>query len=227
MDELPSAEQLKKSKPKYGKASTVRRKGRPSNGQLSKERKRLRYKSDFFRVLRSTIFTLTTVSAVAVLIAVLLLPVLRIYGKSMTPTLDEGNIVISVKGGKFDTGDVIAFYYNNKILVKRVIAQAGDWVDITKEGNVLVNGEIIEEPYVHNKAFGECDIELPYQVPEDRVFVMGDDRDVSIDSRNTSIGPVAKEQIVGRIIYRIWPFDQFGKFDNYSTETASPSETEH
>ena len=226
MDQLPTADQLKKSKPKFGHASPAAAEGMPSDRQLSKERRRLRYKGDFLRVLRNTVFTLITVSAVAVLIAVLLLPVLRIYGRSMTPTLDEGNIVISVKGGKFDTGDVIAFYYNNKILVKRVIAQAGDWVDITKEGTVTVNGEILVEPYVKQKAFGECDIELPYQVPEDRVFVMGDDRDVSIDSRNTSIGPIAKEQIVGRIIYRIWPFDQFGKFDNYSTETASPSETD-
>lgn len=185
----------------------------PSDKQLSRERRRLRYKRDFYRVLRNTIFTLITVSAIAVLIAVLLLPVLRIYGTSMTPTLDESDIVLSVKGGKFETGDVIAFYYNNKILVKRVIAQAGDWVDIKEDGTVLVNGAEINEPYVKNKAFGECDIELPYQVPEDRVFVMGDHRDVSIDSRNTTIGAIAKEQIVGRIFYRIWPFTGFGKVE--------------
>ena len=163
--------------------------------------------------MRNTLYTLVTVSAVSILIAVLLLPVLRIYGTSMTPTLDEGDIVISVKGGKFDTGDVIAFYYNNKILVKRVIAQAGDWVNVLQDGTGTVNGKVLEEPYVQQKAFGECDIELPYQVPEDKVFVMGDHRDVSIDSRNTTIGCVAKEQIVGRIIYRIWPFRDVGKVE--------------
>jgi signal peptidase I len=157
------------------------------------------------------LYTLITVSAVSILIAVLLLPVLRIYGTSMTPTLEESDIVLSVKGGKFDTGDVIAFYYNNKILVKRVIAQTGDWVNIEDDGTVYVNGVAIDEPYIKEKSFGECDIELPYQVPEDRVFVMGDHRDVSIDSRNTSIGCVAEEQIVGKIIFRIWPFSGLGK----------------
>ena len=213
LEELPSTQQLNKSKPKYGRSTDVKGKKKPSNKQLAMERRRLRYKHDLYRVLRSTIFTLITVSAIAVLIAVLLLPVLRIYGTSMTPTLNESDIVLSVKGGKFETGDVIAFYYNNKILVKRVIAQAGDWVDITKDGTVVINGEVLVEPYVKNKAFGECDIELPYQVPEDRVFVMGDYRDVSIDSRNTTIGPIAEEQIVGRIIYRIWPFADIGEVE--------------
>lgn len=213
LEELPSTQQLNKSKPKYGHSTDVKGKKKPSNKQLAMERRRLRYKHDLYRVLRSTIFTLITVSAVAVLIAVLLLPVLRIYGTSMTPTLNESDIVLSVKGSKFETGDVIAFYYNNKILVKRVIAQAGDWVDITKDGTVVINGEVLVEPYVKNKAFGECDIELPYQVPEDRVFVMGDYRDVSIDSRNTTIGPIAEEQIVGKIIYRIWPMNEMGEVE--------------
>ena len=150
-------------------------------------------------------------AAVSILIAVLLLPVLRIYGTSMTPTLEESDIVLSVKGGKFDTGDVIAFYYNNKILVKRVIAQTGDWVNIDKDGVVYVNGEVIDEPYVSGRSLGECDIELPYQVPEGRVFVMGDHRDVSIDSRSSTIGCIAEEQVVGRIIFRIWPFKEIGK----------------
>lgn len=128
----------------------------------------------------------------------------------MTPTLEEDNIVLSLKGSKFETGDVIAFYYNNKILVKRVIAQAGQWVNIDDDGTVYVDNVAIDEPYIDEKAFGECDIELPYQVPEGRVFVMGDHREVSIDSRNTSIGCIAEEQIVGRIIYNIWPLREFG-----------------
>ena len=160
--------------------------------------------------MRSTIFTLITVSAVSVLIAVLLLPVLRIYGTSMTPTLEEDNIVVSLKGSNFETGDVVAFYYNNKILVKRVIAQAGQWVNIDPDGTVYVDNVEIDEPYIDEKAFGECDIELPYQVPEGRVFVMGDHRSVSVDSRSTSVGDVADEQIVGRIIFTIWPLQEFG-----------------
>ena len=178
--------------------------------QLEAELKRERYKWRYGQVLRSTIYSLIVVAAVAVLVATIWLPVLRIYGTSMTPTLEEDNIVVSLKGSDFKTGDVVAFYYNNKILVKRVIAQAGQWVNIDPDGTVYVDNVEIDEPYIDKKAFGECDIELPYQVPENRVFVMGDHRDVSIDSRNTSIGPVAEEQIVGRIIYNLWPLSEFG-----------------
>ena len=138
------------------------------------------------------------------------MPVLQIYGTSMSPTLTEGNIVLSVKGSGFETGDVVAFYYNNKILVKRVIAQPGQWVDISKDGTVYVNDMPIEEPYLTDKAFGECDIELPYQVPESRIFVMGDHRSVSIDSRSSTIGCIAEEQIVGKIEFQIWPLSGFG-----------------
>lgn len=213
MDQLPTEEQLTRSK-KRGKTSiTPEISEVPTDVQLEREQRRIRYRKNFFRVLRNTIYTLITVSAAAVLVAVLLLPVLRIYGTSMTPTLEENDIVLSVKGSDFTQGDVIAFYYNNKILVKRVIAQAGDWVDVAEDGTVSVNGEVLDEPYVQNKAFGECDIELPYQVPEDRVFVMGDHRDVSVDSRSTTIGCIAEEQIVGKIVFRVWPFAGFGKVE--------------
>lgn len=178
--------------------------------QLEQELKRERYKRSYFATLRSTVFTLTTVAAVAILVAVLLLPVLQIFGVSMSPTLTEGDIVVSVKGGKFETGEVIAFYYNNKILVKRVIAQAGEWVDIDEEGNVYVNGEQIDEPYLTEKAFGQCDLELPYQVPESKIFVMGDNREASMDSRLTSIGCVGEELIVGKIVFRLWPLTDMG-----------------
>ena len=185
-------------------------KERPDIDLLKNYSSKLHYRKRFASTLRSTVFSLITVAAIAVLVAVLLLPVLQIYGTSMNPVLTEGDLVISVKGGTFDTGDIIAFYYNNKILVKRVIAQPGDWVDIADDGTVYVNNQEIDEPYVSDKAFGECNIELPYQVPESRVFVMGDHRSVSVDSRNTSVGCVAEEQIVGKIVFRIWPLNVFG-----------------
>ncbi len=161
-------------------------------------------------MLRSTVGILVTVAAAAVLIAVLYLPVLQIYGTSMSPTLEEGNIVVSVKGTKFETGDVVAFYYNNKVLVKRVIANAGQWVDMDQDGYVYVNNVKIDEPYIEKHDYGETNITLPYQVPDSRIFVMGDNRDVSIDSRNTSVGCVADEQIVGKIVFRIWPLKLAG-----------------
>ena len=183
----------------------------PSTKELESELRRENEKKRFRMTLRSTIFTLITVAAVAILVAVLLLPVLHIYGTSMHPLLSEGDIVLSMKKSDAKTGDIIAFYYNNKILVKRVIANPGDWVDIDKKGNVYVNNEIIDEPYLQaEKAFGECNIKLPYQVPDSRIFVMGDNRAVSIDSRNTSVGCVADEQIVGKIVFTVWPLDRFG-----------------
>ncbi len=182
----------------------------PQTGELIQAVKRERYLHRFRMTIRSTFLSLVVVAAAAVLVAVLLLPILRIYGKSMHGTLDSGDIVVSVKGSDFETGDVIAFYYNNNILVKRVIANPGDWVDMDKEGNVYVNNNLIDEPYLQEKAYGETNIELPYQVPEGKLFVMGDNRAVSIDSRNTSIGCVAEEQIVGEIVFRVWPLAQMG-----------------
>ena len=149
-------------------------------------------------------------AALAILVAVLLMPILRIYGSSMSGTVDNGDLVASIKTSDMKTGDVIAFYYNNNILVKRVIAVSGDFVDIDEEGNVYVNQTLLNEPYLSSKAFGETNIELPYQVPEDRIFVMGDNREVSIDSRNTAVGCVAGEQVVGKIVFRIWPLSSIG-----------------
>ena len=183
----------------------------PTLEQLQSELRHEKYKRSFVFSLRNTIFTLVTVAAAAVLIAVLLMPVLQIYGNSMTPTLAEGEIVVSVKGTDMKTGDIIAFYYNNNVLVNRVIAQPGDWVNISEDGTVFVNNEAIDEPYLTEKAFGECNIQLPYQVPDSRIFVMGDHRSVSIDSRNTAVGCVAAEQIVGKIVFRVWPLGEFGK----------------
>lgn len=184
----------------------------PSYEQLEAELNRIRYKRRYRSVLRSTLYTLITVAAVAVLVATLWLPVLQIYGSSMTPTLRDGEIVFSVKTTDMVPGDVIAFYYNNKILVKRVIAGPGDWVNISPDGTVYVNGEMLEEPYLEEKAFGDADIELPYQVPDGRIFVMGDHRATSVDSRHIAVGCVAEEQIVGKIVFRVWPVDRLGLF---------------
>lgn len=182
----------------------------PGSQRLRQELDRVQYNKRYRGVIRSTIYVLLTVAAVAVLVATLLLPVLRIYGASMTPSLNEGDIVVSVKGMDFDRGDVVSFYYNNKILVKRVVAFEGEWVNIDENGNVYVNGTLLDEPYLTEKAFGECDIQLPYQVPEGRIFVLGDHRATSVDSRSTTVGCVFEEQIVGKIIYRVWPFADLG-----------------
>lgn len=184
---------------------------KPDLQEVREELNRVKYQKKYRNTLKSTIYILVIVAAFAILVATLWLPVLEVYGSSMSPTLEEGNIVASVKSKEFKTGDVIAFYYNNKILVKRVIAGPGDWVDVEKDGTVIVNGEELEEPYLDEKAYGDTNIELPYQVPDGRWFVMGDHRSVSVDSRNKSIGPVSAEQIVGRLVYKIWPMNSMGE----------------
>ena len=182
----------------------------PETEDIRTAYEKVSYRDRLRQSIISTTNILIVVAAIAILVAMLFLPVLRIYGQSMSNTLQSGELVVSVKGAKFETGDIIAFYYNNNILVKRVIANSGDWVDIDLEGNVYVNQQKIEEPYIEDKAFGEPDIDFPYQVPDERVFVLGDNRSVSIDSRHTAVGCVTSEQIVGRIVFRIWPLTKIG-----------------
>ena len=182
----------------------------PSSEELEQELKREQYKKRYRRTLKSTVFALVTAAAAAVLVAALWLPVLEIFGSSMTPTLAEGQYVVAVKANTPQTGDVIAFYYGNKVLVKRCIAGPGAWVDVLEDGTVTVNGEVLDEPYLTNKSYGICDLELPYQVPEGTYFLMGEERETSVDSRHSSVGCIATDQMVGKIVYRVWPFEAFG-----------------
>ena len=185
----------------------------PQLDALQKELKRERYKRRFHRLLRSTVNALIVVAAVAALVATLILPVLQIAGTSMEPNLNDGDIVLLVKKKDLQTGVLCAFYYSNKILIKRVIATPGDYIWIESDGTVYLNGEPLDEPYVSEKALGECDVEFPYQVPENNYFVMGDKRETSIDSRSSVIGCIAEDQIVGKIFCKFWPLSEFEFID--------------
>ncbi len=172
--------------------------------ELRNERNKIRYK----RILRNAVYALIIVAAIAVLIATLVLPVLQISGTSMEPTLNNGEIVILVKTTDPDRGDLCGFSYSNKILIKRVIGLPGDSISVDSEGNVFVNGEALNEPYVTEKSLGECDLEFPYTVPENEYFMLGDQRESSIDSRSSVIGCIDRDQIIGKLIFRIWPFSE-------------------
>ncbi len=177
----------------------------PDIEEVEAEKERLDYQKRYRRTLRNTIYALVVVAAVAVLLATLLLPVLQVSGTSMEPTLGDSDIVVLRKTGRFETGDLVGFYYQNKLLLKRVIGGPGDVIDIDADGYVTVNGEPLDEPYVTNRSLGECSITLPYQVPESRYFVMGDNRTTSIDSRSSAIGCIERDQIVGKVMFRVWP----------------------
>ena len=182
----------------------------PSTDELRAELRRSSTKSRVRNVSRNALFAILAVAAIAVLISMLFMPVLRIFGNSMTPTLKEGTIAVAMKNAALEQGDIVAFYYNNKVLVKRVIATPGSWVDITENGVVSVDGHEIDEPYVNELALGECDIDLPYQVPDNRYFVMGDHRSTSIDSRSTTLGCISNDQLVGKVLATVWPLNDVG-----------------
>ena len=181
--------------------------------QIEGELKRLRRKQNSRRIFRQTIFSLLVVAAVAVLAAMLFFPIFRITGSSMEPTLHPKEIVVCLKSSRFQSGDLVAFYYNNKVLLKRVIGTAGDTIEIDDSGNVFVNGSQLDEPYITKKSLGQCDIDFPFQVPDNRIFVMGDNRETSVDSRTTAVGCIADEYVIGKVFLRVWPLERLGFLD--------------
>lgn len=181
--------------------------------QIEGELKRLWRKQNSRRIFRQTIFSLLVVAAAAVLAAMLFFPIFRITGSSMEPTLNAKEIVVCLKSSRFQSGDLVAFYYNNKVLLKRVIGTAGDTIEIDDSGNVFVNGSQLDEPYITKKSLGQCDIDFPYQVPDNRIFVMGDNRETSVDSRTTAVGCIADEYVIGKVFLRVWPLERLGFLD--------------
>ena len=184
----------------------------PTRKQVEKERKRYRRQKAYNKALRGTVYVLTIVAAIAVLIATLILPVLQIEGTSMKPTLSNGDIVLLTKTTRLERGDLCGFAWNNKLLIKRVIGLPGDWIEIDTDGTIYLNGEKLDEPYVQQMALGECDLEFPFQVPQEQYFVVGDMRESSIDSRNSLIGCIPRDQIVGKVFFRVWPFNSIRFF---------------
>lgn len=177
---------------------------------VPEENKKQKRKREYRNTIKHIVEVLVVTAAISVLLATLFFPILKVSGVSMEPTLENGQIIVLEKSGKFETGDLIGFYYQNKILLKRVIGQAGDYINIDASGNVYVNDVKLDEPYLNETALGDCDIELPYQVPDGKIFVMGDNRSKSVDSRSKLVGCVSEEQVVGRVMLRIWPLNQFG-----------------
>ena len=181
----------------------------PSLTEIQSERKRIRRGTYYRQALRGTVSVLLVVAAIAVLITTLFLPILQISGDSMSPTLEHNEIVVLLKTKNFERGDLVGFYYQGKILLKRVIALPEDEVAIDAEGNVYVNGELLEEPYVNDKELGDCDLKFPYKVSGTSYFVLGDRRSNSVDSRNSVIGAISRDDIIGKVFIKVWPLSKF------------------
>lgn len=176
----------------------------PSVEQIETELKSINYKKKFRKTLLSTVSILIVVAAIAVLMSTLFFPVVQVVGKSMEPTLKEGDILLLVKSDKVTYGDLCCVSWQNKSLLKRVIGLSGDMIEIDGDGNVFINGTLLDEPYVEEKMLGKCEIEFPYKVPENKVFILGDQRETSVDSRSNAIGCVGTDQIVGRVLFKVW-----------------------
>ena len=183
---------------------------RPTIEQIEEELNRREGGQELKKAVFGTVKNLIVIAAAAVLVANLLISVLLVSRSSMNPTLTDGEVVIALRWVKVNPGDIVAFHYNNKILLKRVIAKEGDLVDIGEDGTVYVNSEALEEPYLAEKSLGDCDIELPYEVPVGCLFVMGDHRSTSADSRIKEIGAIGSEYIIGKVFMRVWPLTKIG-----------------
>lgn len=215
---------LDKIKEKYNKSEVIKKinlknhKENPkkinykdlSVSMVEQELKREKYKLRYKKVLASTVYTLIIVVSIAVIIAVMLMPVLEISGSSMKPTFEDGEIVVSIKNKQINQGDIIAFYHGNKILIKRVIALPGSYVSIDEDGYVYVDNKLLNEDYVIERSLGNVSIEFPYQVPEETYFVLGDARETSVDSRSSTIGTISQDDVIGKIIFRVWPIKKIG-----------------
>ena len=201
---------VKENQALVGHSTTLAHPTRFESSVLLAELERHRRRAQVARVTRNMLISLLGVAASTVLAATLFFPTLRIYGSSMAPTLEEGEVVVTVAHADYSAGDIVAFYYNNKLLVKRVICGPGDWFSMQEDGAVIVNGDLLDEPYVQEDSFAPCDLELPYQVPDGCYFVMGDHRSSSVDSRSKQMGCIDGEQIVGRIVLCVWPLNSFG-----------------
>lgn len=186
----------------------------PSMQEIDVERKRIKHGIYYRQALVGTVSVLVVVAAIAVLIATLFLPILQISGDSMSPTLEHDDIVVLIKTSEFKRGDLVAFYYQGKILLKRVIALPDEEVVIDGDGLVYVDGVLLEEPYVSSPGLGDCDIVFPYMVPGGSYFVLGDLRLNSADSRNSSIGAVSGDDFIGKVLFRVWPLKKIKIYFN-------------
>ena len=182
----------------------------PTIEELEAEINRKKHKQNQHHLMRNAIYVLIVVAAVTSLISIFFVRALKTFGSSMTPTLEDGDIVAVYLTDEAEPGQLVAFYFNNKLIIKRVIALGGSVVDMDEAG-VFVDGSPLEEPYLTEKALGEVSVEFPFTVPDGQYFVLGDNRITSTDSRSSIIGCVDPDNMLGRVIFKVWPLGEFGK----------------